>query len=367
MYYNNVFYQSYFNIIGGVETFLYELARLADANGRDLTIVYGTGHPSQIKRLKQYCRVYQLDEIEKPIKCKRAFFNYNIGPIDDFEAEEYIQIVHADFSSDILQSWIEGIKNEYQHDKITKKYAVSKNNAIKFKEVVGEDVEVLYNPIIIDDEPRIMTLVSAQRLSPEKGGERIEQLAKSLDERNISYIWHIFSNDRLSYQSPNIIYHQVTLDVRKWLKYADYTVLLSDTEGFPYTAYESLCLGTPLIITDLPMLPDLGTNESNSIVLNFDMSNLDVDEIYQRAGKFKFKYTPKSCDPWLELLEGESLYKYEKPVPTKVRAIMTYYDLDLQRWVEYDEVITTMSDRAKFLADKGAVAYVTSEVKNDNN
>lgn len=367
MYYNNVFYQSYFNIIGGVETFLYELARLADANDRDFTIVYESGHPEQIKRLRQYCRVYQLNEIEKPIKCKRAFFNYNIAPIDCFEADEYIQIVHADFSSDVLRPYIDNIKREYQNDKITAKYAVSKNNAIKFKEVVGEDVKVLYNPIIVDEEPRIMTLVSAQRLSPEKGGKRIEALAQRLDERNISYIWHIFSDDRLSYNSPNIVYHQVTLDVRKWLKYADYTVLLSDTEGFPYTAYESLCLGTPLIITDLPMLSDLGADESNSIILDFDLSNLDVDKIYKSAGEFKFKYTPKSCDPWLELLEGKSTYKYKKPTPIEVRALMTYYDLELRRWIETDDIVTMLSDRAEFLIERGAVAYVTSEVKYDTN
>lgn len=353
MIFNNVFYQNYFNIIGGVETFLFELAKLSYKHKRDFTIVYKSGYPEQIERLKKYCRVYQLDEIEKPIKCKRAFFNYNIDDIDYFEAEEYIQIVHADFKSEVLQPWLES-NCTYNDPRFTATYAVSKNNAKSFKEVMGRDIPVLYNPIVLEDEPGVMTLISAQRLSVEKGGPRLVRMIQELDKAKIPYVWHIFSDQRLPIDSPNVMYHNVTMSVRNWIKYADYTVLLSDTEGFPYTAYESLCLGTPLIITRLPMLPDLGADETNSIILDFDMSNLDVKDIHSKAGTFKFEYKPKP-DGWLKLLQGKSTYVYTEPKLIKVIAKFNFYDLELDRWIYMGDVYEVPENRAKFLMNKEAV------------
>ena len=345
--YTNVFYQLHINNIGGIETFLYELARLAYDNKRDLTIVYRSGDAKQIARIRKYCRIVSLADIEKPIKCKRAFFNYAVDAIDLFEADEYIQIIHADFKSDILQGWIH---NNPQSDKITTRYAVSTNNLKSYEEVTGYAVKgVLYNPIHIEDEPRIMTLVSAQRMSAEKGVNRIKTLVQMFDKAKIPYVWHIFADKPVDMESENVVYHKMTLDVRKWLKYADYTVLLSDTEGFPYTVYESLCLGTPVIVTPLLMLDEIGANSKNSIVLDFDMSNVDVQEIYKKAGTFKFKYSPKP-DGWLNLLQGESEYVYTL-VP--VRAIMTYYDMCLGIKVNTDDVYEVPSDRADVLCERG--------------
>lgn len=355
MIYNNVFYHAEFYTIGGVETFLFELAKLAHKNKRDFTIVYERGDKKQIDRLKPYCRVLKLDDIEKPIVCKKAFFNYNIDAIDDFKADEYIQIIHADFTSECLQAWLRTSTN-YKDPRITKRYAVSINNAQSFMKVMGEQVDVLYNPLVLENEPRVMTLLSAQRLTSEKGGKRLEEMVRALDYSGVPYVWHIFSNQRLSVNSPNVMYHEPNLVVRNWIKYADYTVLLSDTEGFPYTAYESLCLGTPLIITRLPMLPDLGANETNSIVLDFDMSNLDVAEIYKRAGKFKFKYEQKP-DGWLNLLEGKQTYKYVPPKHIKVRALINYYDIEFKKDIKKGEVFEVLEERANYLVEKGGVEY----------
>lgn len=347
--YGNVFYQLHINRIGGIETFLYELARLSYENKRDLTIVYRSGDPIQIARIRKYCRIVSLAEIEKPIKCHKAFFNYAVDAIDFFEADEYIQLIHADFKSDILQDWIH---NNPQSDKITTRYAVSSNNKKSYEEVTHYPVKsVLYNPIHIDNEPRIMTLVSAQRMSEEKGGKRIVKLVKLLDKANIPYVWHIFTDTPVKIDSENIMFHKATLNVRKWLKYADYTVLLSDTEGFPYTIYESLCLGTPIIVTPLLMLDEMGADSTNSIILDFDMSNVDVKEIYQKAGTFKFKYEPKT-DGWLKLLEGKSNYEYTE---VTVRALCAYYDVCLSKKIEPGQIYEVSKERAKTLVEKEVV------------
>lgn len=351
--YGNVFYQLHINNIGGIETFLYELARLSSENGRDLTIIYRSGDPVQIKRIRKYCRIMSLAEVEKPIKCHKAFFNYAVDAIDLFEADEYIQLIHADFKSEILQDWIH---NNPQSEKIDVRYAVSTNNKKSYEEVTGRKVKgVLYNPIHIDDEPRIMTLVSAQRMSGEKGVGRIQRMVQMLDRAKIPYVWHIFADKTVPMGSDNVMFHKMTLDVRKWIKYADYMVLLSDTEGFPYSAYESLCLGTPLIITRLLMLDELGVNENNAIVLDFDMSNLDVNEIYKKAGKLKFKYTPKSNQPWIDLLPGKSTYEYVPDNMVTVQAIIRYFDIQLNRPVLKGEVFDVKKERAQALESDGVV------------
>lgn len=346
----NVFYQYNLNIIGGIETFLYELARLCSENKRDLTIVYMIGDENQIRRLRKYCKCISYQEIEKPIKCKRAFFNYALDIIDSIEAEEYIQLVHADFKSEILKGY-----PLLQSDKITKYYAVSKNNAKSFLELTGKEIDVIYNPLTLDDEPKIMTLVSAQRLTNEKGPQRLEKLIQELDNNNIPYVWHIFSNERLSVKSENVVYHSPTLEIRRWLKYADYVVLLSDTEGFPYTAYESLGLGTPLIITKLPILSELGADSSNSIILDFDLSNLDVRNIYNRAGTFNFSYKLKD-KKWLDLIKGKSTYV--PPDTTQIKVIKTYFSTVCKRDIKTNEIIECEKDRAKLLVDKGFATYL---------
>ena len=350
--FGNVFYQSYFSAIGGVETFLFELARLASENNRDLTIIYGGGDRCQIERIRKYCRILSWSEVQKPVVCKKAFFNYGIEHIEEFQAEEYIQIVHADFKDPSLKNY-----PPTNHPKITKHYAVSKNNAKSWEELTGEKIDVLYNPINIDPEPRVMTLVSAQRISHEKGCKRLEKMVQALDASKVPYVWHFFANGRLDVESPNIMYHAPTLDVRRWLKYADYMVLLSDTEGYPYTAYESLCLGTPVILTKFPSTKDLGCNESNSFLVDFDLHDLDVDKIYKKAGKFKFTYKPKP-DGWLEQLQGESDYTYTPPKKCLILALAPYFDVVLNKWVARNEKYETTPERANIIVSAGYARYL---------
>lgn len=352
--YNNVFYQAHLNIVGGVETFLFELARLTHQNHRDFTVIYGSGDRAQILRLQKYCRCLSLDEVEKPIKCKRAFFNFSIDSLKYFEAEEYYRMIHADFSDPSLKYY----QPEFPKDIEMQYLAVSQNNQKTFKERFGIDSKVIYNPLQIDEDiPKVMTLVSAQRLTAEKGGDRMKKIIEELDKAKIPYVWHIFSNGRLDTKSPNVMHHEPTLDCRTWYRYADYMVALSDTEGFSYTMYEALVMGVPLITTRLPVLKDMGVDETNSIILNFDLSNLDVQDIYKRAGTFKFKYSPKPVQPWLDLLQGESNYVYEPPKTIKVRAKIEYFDLYLNRIVKADEVIEPPVERAEKLVEFGYAKY----------
>lgn len=294
----NVFYFSLINHIGGIETFFYYLAK--KYKEWDITIYYRSGDPKQIERLKKYVRVKKYTG--EKIKCDKIFFNFNLDIIDNVEAKEYIQIAHGDYKAMGIQP--------NTHKKIDKYLGVSKQVCETFKEVTGNDTSLVYNPIIIDKPKKILNLISATRLTPEKGKNRIIKLAKMLEAEGIPYIWTIFTDDIDAIDNPNIIYMKPRLDIINYIANADYLVQLSDNEGYCYSVVESLCVGTPVIVTECPVFKEIGVNSTNGFILDFDLKNVPINAIYKGLGKFEYK--PKE-DSWENILvKGKSTYIEEK-------------------------------------------------------
>lgn len=336
---NNVFYFSHINAIGGVETFFYNLAR--NYENLDITVIYKTGDVKQINRLKQFVRVKQYRG--QHIKCKKAFFNYVADIIDNVEADEYFQIIHTVYSED---------NKPFICPKITKYIGVSKIVCDSFKRVTGFDCELCYNPIFIDIPKKILKLVSATRLTNEKGKDRMIEFARQLDQNEIPYLWLIFTDDTLPIDNPNVIYMQPRLNVTPYMETAHYVVQLSNPiEGYGFTPGESLSVGTPVIVTDVPAYREIGVNETNGFILNCDMTNVPIKEIYEKAGKFNFKYVPPK-DNWFKILApGKSTYQEEKTWKAKVRCIRRcgYDDMRLLRHIVYNEEYEIPYDRAEYL------------------
>lgn len=311
----NIFYFRKINEIGGIETFFYQLAK--KYKDYDITIYYNDGDSKQIKRLKKYVDVkkYQGEEII----CDKAFFNFNIDIIDNVKANEYIQIVHGDYKAMNIKP--------NTHHKITKYFGVSKQVCKTFKEVTGFDCELVYNPIEIEKPKKVLNLISATRLTAEKGKNRIIKLAKLLEENNIPYLWTIFTDDTNSIKNPNIIYMKPKLDIINYIANADYLVQLSDNEGYCYSVIESLCVGTPVIVTECPVFKELGIrNGENGFILDFDLDNINIKAIYE--SRLNFKYEPNN-DTWYKYLaKGESQYQKKLKSKCKVQCIEDFYDIE---------------------------------------
>ena len=79
---------------------------------------------------------------------------------------------------------------------------------------------------------------------------------------------------------------------------------LSDDESFCLFIQECLKLKVPVIVTDLPVYRELKITEKEAHYLNLDMSNLDVDKIYNNIPKVNYK-VKNSNKEYLELLEGK--------------------------------------------------------------
>lgn len=344
MKHSNIFYFSHINAIGGVEAFFnYLVTKYADI---DIVVYYKTADQYQLERLKKHVRCIQYTG--QKIICKKAFFNYKPDIIDNVEAEEYIQVIHADYK---VQSSLQ----KHVNSKMTKYIGVSKLACEHFTEVTGKPCELCYNPIVLDKPKRVLRLISATRLTAEKGRPRMIRLAELLDAAGIPYIWTIFTNDTNGIQNPNVIYMEPRLDISGYIASSDYLVQLSDCEAFCYSVVEALMLGVPVIVTKCPVFEEIGLDETNSFKLNFDMSDVPVKDIYEKT--LTFKYTPPA-DRWGKILApGKNTWTEDKEKIVEVTCVRQngYDDLVQMKHIKYGETFKCKLERADHLRNLGYV------------
>ena len=324
--YANVFYVIHFNVIGGIETFIYELVK--KYKDTEIVVAYSdkSSDPKQLRRIREFAKVIKVDSNSK-IKCKKLFIMYRSN-IDMFDAEEVIQLVHADYKTQNLSVNADERINEY--------YGVSKAVADNYEELLkkigcNKKVKVCHNPLTIEKPQKVLKLISATRLTKEKGLDRMKKLVKELEKNNIPFLWLIFTNKRDEIKNKNVIYMEPRLDIRNYIADADYLVQLSDTEAFCYSVLESLALKTAVIVTKVPSFVEMGVKDGiNGYILDFDMNNLSIKNIYENIPKnFEFK-APKDIYDKL-LYEKKSEYRCGKIV--KVKCTKSYYDVELEKWM----------------------------------
>lgn len=327
--YSNVLFFHTFNYIGGTESYVYETI-CKYSKDYDLTVFYvNTKSEAQIERLKAIVgdkRVIKYEEPYYPVFCERAFLNYDIYPfIDYIIADEIIDVVHANL---YLQDF-----DIPQHPKISRYLGVSESvcngfrKQCKKKGIKNLKIDTCYNPIEIrpQEDKQALLLVSATRLTREKGLERMQVLASELDRQNIPYIWLVFTYEKDMIQNKHVVYMPPTLDIRPFLKMATYVVQLSSSEGYCYTILESLMLGTPVIVTDLETFNEMGIeNGKNGYILPLDMGEIPTKDIYEHIPKFVYK---KKNDEYKKYLStGETHYEEVKTM--KIKVINPWHDLE---------------------------------------
>ena len=352
MKYTNIYYFYFLNKIGGTETFLYQLAK--KYNKYDLTIIYRYGHEEQINRLKKYVRCVQFTGQE--IECEKAFFNYGADIIDSVKAKEYYFVVHADYAAMIKTGQL---TNFTLSPKITKCIGVSKLACKNFTEATGRKCELSYNPFTYEPPKKILNLISATRLSKEKGKTRIIKLAEMLDQAKIPYIWTIFTTDKEAIPNPNIIYMEPKMNIVDYIANADYLVQLSDNEGYCYSVIEALTAGVPVIVTPCPVFEELGLIDGkNCYIIPFNMNKVDVKKIYTKIPKFEY-IQPK--DGWEDILVKEpNTWPIERDSKYVVKATSEYEKNNIsdsqlnripkagEKWtVDYNRMITLTGNNRK--------------------
>lgn len=315
---DNILYLTDLSCIGGVETFIWEMAK--KYHNKDIAVVYKSAHFTQLKRIRKYCRAYQ--HTNQRIKCKVAIINYDTSIIPFIEeGADIYQVIHGDYENPAYK------RPPNTHPRIKQHIAITKYIQQSFKRMMKVDnVIQIYNPLTIEKSKKLI-LVSATRLSKVKGKNRMIRLAQELDKANIDYIWYVFTTDKDEIGSPNVIYMKPRLDIGYWLDHADYLVQLSDTEGLSYSINEMLYRNKPVIVTPLPYLDEIGVKDGeNAYIMKFDCSNVeDIVKKIKKIPKFEFKKLDSNYDKILA--KGKSHYKEDLEKLMTVECIRTYKDL----------------------------------------
>ena len=319
-YYENIFYFNYLNEIGGTEQFLYYLS----CYYKNFVVFYKNkdSDARQIDRLGDNVEVLRYKG--GILRCKRFFGNYNADIIDNVEAEEYIQVIHLNYK---LQGVVPKINPKY-----TKFIGVSQSVCDDFYALTGIKAECIYNPVFVEKPRKVLKLISATRLTNEKGKNEMIRLGDMLDRAMIPYIWLVFTNDYKEIDNPHIVYMKPTLEIDDYIADCDYLVQLSKSESYCFSVVQALMLGVPVIVREMDVWKEIGLKDGvNSYILDYNLTDVDVNKIYKGLGKFEYS-PPKSS--WDKYLKKESEYDPNEIV--EVTPSKDFFDIVKNKWQKKD-------------------------------
>lgn len=317
----NVIYFQSFNIVGGVETYCYQMA-LKFGGDYDITVCYKHGDPQQMTHIATACRVVRLESDDKVI-CDVFIFGWGWDILKNVEAKKYIQTFHADYINRKL--------NPCHDPKITHRFGVSNNTTEGIREHFdwAADIETMYNPYVPPKKPRkVLHLISATRLSSEKGYERMKALCDALDNECVPFTWLVFTDQPKPPVHPNMAVLPCKVEgIIDYIADADYLVQLSSTEGYSYSIVEALSCGTPVIATDFAVAREQGIEDGKTgWILPMDMSEIPVKKIVK--GVPKFTWTPPESHYEKVLAKGKANYEEDLKRTVKLKAVMRFFDIE---------------------------------------
>lgn len=361
-------YHARFCEIGGVETFVYNwVVNLWEYY--DITILYDTGDYTQLTRIAPYVNLVRYDK-NKHYTCDIFIRNSVWGSIPDnvtSRENRYIEMRHANYKylSDkgVLSAQYRPSKNT--NEIVGCGYFVSKMSHL----VLGDDPTTIQNILAPTKQTnKILHLISCTRIDGEKGGKRMEKLCEMLREAGIKFDWKIFTNGLHPLEGEEIQYYTSRFDIWDYLADADYTVLLSDVEGLPYTVQESLQYKTPCIVTDIEGCTELIKDGVNGYVVPLDM-NFNVKKLL-KIPVLK-DYDNHAKEKWLDYLGGgvymkKAEKKNDELKLTKLEVIKTgeyerYGEIakltpkngKLLGWLIEGDTVEVTEDVAKHLIENG--------------
>lgn len=346
-----VLYINQTNIIGGIESFILNFAKIM-SKFYDITFVVNNCSDTLMAKIAQYIRVIKAQP-NKQIMCDTLIMLRILDKKpQNIIAKQSIQMCHACRTN---PEWHIPQDCDYIVN-------VSESSKDSFGEE-AKDAVVINN--LIDAKPRkTLFLMSATRMpAPDKGQYeiRIRQLCEMLQAAGIPYIWMNFSEGKL--QNAPVGFYNVGMSdcIQDYMQKADYIVQLSDSEAFSYTILEALTINKPVIVTPFPSTVDMGIeNGVNGYIVPFNM-DFDVKTLLD-IPQFTYQYDVDAiAKQWQKLLGNTKPtgdYKNYKKEFRTVKIEQPYRDMELGRDVKVGELIQMHNDRINYLKTRGLVEEV---------
>ena len=302
---------TYLNNIGGIETALETLVRTF--KDEDITVLVNAradGAQEQIKRLERYCKVVFDNDYQTVYEADVALLFTPIMqsvPLDNIKARKIYQFVHSDIKG--LMRHPQWQSFTWKPDsRISKVIAVSETAQKGLKEALGVDSVVV--PNIFEPRQLPTTFLFISRATMEKGLDKALELANRFDAAGKDYVLLIASlvDPYGSYwppinNNPRIIYLNASIYNPVFYRCADYVIQMSTSESYCYTIREAMAQGCAVIGSKIPEIEKVVKDGVNGYLLNDDLSNLDIDKIFNEVPKpngYKEKISPE----WRKVFEG---------------------------------------------------------------
>lgn len=320
-------------VIGGVETFLFNFC-YTFRDYYDITVLYEEIDLEQAYHMYPYAKLEKLDE-KKEYVCDVAI-NNTASWVDyptNIKAEKTYSIIHCDYK-DYMR-----IANVTPHFNAGHEFiCINKWARDSFVDLFKCKCDVIEGTLQPDFKPKkILHLVSATRLSIEKGDERMKTFMKLLREANVKFDWKIFTQSPFDKGDdfPEVQIMKPCYDVIDWIADADYLVQLSDTEALCLAVREALSVSTPVIVTSIP-----GFDYIKDGVLGYkvplDMKGIDIKKICTKIPKVQWKEDKEDIlNQWFEKL-GKPV-KVNKPLfepkIVKIKILIDYWDIVTKEYI----------------------------------
>lgn len=326
--------------INGRTTFVYNFCQIMK-DYYDITVLYESADPNAVKKLRQIVDTRKLGT--KPISCNTLIVNSILDDVPpNIGYDQKIQMVHACKTN-----------NSWKIPQSDRTIFVSQTAMDSWN---GKG-QVIHN-MISQNVDRPLVLLSATRVSNEKGQNRIVEFGRLLKEKGVRYIWLLFTDLPIKGMTSEMIQMPPVSDISSFIRSADYVVHLSDSEAYSYVILESLVNQTPLIVTPLPMLDEIGfVNTKMGYNVPYDISELSddtIDKIAHKIPQFTFKYDNDTLvNEWRDILGDLTPTKsYSPDNNVMVRVKASYYDIELQRDMNINEIAQMSIARAEYLQNE---------------
>lgn len=334
-------YVAAMHAIGGIETFTYNFCKTMHKY-YDITVLYDAEmHETQYLRLLPYADIVR-NRTDKVIVCDTAINCRFVLPLPkNVQYKQKIQMVHT--------CWLK--EQTTPADKDADRIIYVSDTAAKSFDV--QDAEVIHNLTVPKDPVKTLILVSACRLTYEKGGQRMLDFAQMLENKGIPYVWFVFTDGFLQNAPSGMIFKRPTLDIGPYIKAADFLVALSDQESYGYSIVESWEMGTPTITTPLPVLTELGfINGKQGFTIPFDVTEAKSleEKLYKTYKPFEYRNPNKKIvSKWREVLgDTTPTKKYKQQKGHRwVKALLDFRDMQQNRDIKAGEVYQVPIKRAE--------------------
>ena len=305
--------QTYMNNIGGIETAMYQFARKFHDKAELCFVINAKadGADAQLDRLRPYGNVIFDPSREQLYGADIALVFTPIMqsvPWDNIVASKIYQVIHSDIAAlKELPQWRDF--NWKPNSKIDKILSVSETAQRGLKNALGLDSEILPNIFELVDTRRVFAFMS--RATSEKGFDKVLDLIDRFDRAGKDYLlivsslidpygpyWRRMANNK------RIVYAGASMYNDSLLRGCDYLLQLSQCESYCYSVREALARGVAVIGTKIPEITNVVKDGENGYLLESDLSNLDIDKIFDYVPKPK-GYSEKLSPKWAKLLEGK--------------------------------------------------------------